>query len=104
MAGWDDKKIETFYQEFQHHLEEEHRERIQQRELYIAIFQREDTDSNTPAGILQLVARMSADVRAMKIAADRQKTFMGGVLFAFTAVGFFFTETAHKVLALLKGL
>ena len=105
MSGrWSDEKLETFYQEFQKHLEEEHHEMAQQSELYAAIFQKEDKDTNTPPGILQLVARMSSDVRALKVAADRQKTFLGGVLFAFSAVGFFFTDTAHKLLTLLKGL
>lgn len=101
---WSDERLETFYQEFKMHLEDEAREKAQQKELYQAVFQKEDLDSNTPAGLIQMMARMSKDLRDLKIAADRQKTFIGGVMFAFGAVGFFFTDTAHKVLGFLKGL
>lgn len=99
---WSDEKIEEFHAEFRHHMVVEEQEREQQQEMYDALFQKEDRDSNTPAGLVQAMGRLSADIRDMKIAQDRQKTFIGGVMFAFTAMGFFFTDSAHKVFAWLK--
>lgn len=101
---WSDEKLEKFYQEFQMHLADEEHEKHQQGEMHAALFQLENTDTNTPAGLVQLCARMSKDIRDMKIAADRQKTFIGGVMFAFTAMGFIFTDTFHKVWGFIKGL
>lgn len=101
---WSDEKLEVFHQEFVQHLADEEQERKQNQELHEAVFQREDKDANVPAGILQLCARMSADITEMKIANDRQKRFVGGVMFAFSGMGFLFTDTAHKLWGFIKGL
>lgn len=101
---WSKERLDKFYQEFQAHAEQERIEREQQHELHVAVFQKEDKESNTPAGVLQLLSRVDARLSSMEITADRQKNFIGGVFFAFAAVGFFFTDTAHRVLGFLKGL
>lgn len=101
---WSDEELEEFHQEFRAHVEAEAEERIQQRALYVALFQKEDKDTNTPAGLLQLTSRMDTRLSNMEIANDRQKRFIGGFLFAFSCVAFFFTETAHSIVAFLKKL
>jgi hypothetical protein len=99
---WSDEKLERFYQEFHDHLKTEADEKAQQNELHAAIFQKEDSDYNTPAGVLQLVTRMDARLKTMEVTADRQKRFIGGIVFTFTCLGFLFTDAAHRVMAFFK--
>lgn len=96
--------MSKFHSEFLKHMGTEEKERKQQEEIYDALFQKEDKDSNKPAGVVQLLAQIDARLEAMEITADRQKRFLGGVMFAFSCVGFLFTDSAHKVLSWLKGL
>lgn len=101
---WSDEKLESFYQRFEEHVAQEEADRRQQAEIHEALFQREDKDANRPAGVIQMLARLDGRTAAIEIATDRQKRFIGGVLFAFSCVGFLFTDTSHKVLNFLRGL
>lgn len=108
---WSDEKLETFYQEFRGHVDEFHEhlrnsdtERQQQHDLYVAIFRKEDPDAGSPPGLLQLTARINAQLHDISVWQDRQKTFLGGALFAITSVWFVLTEAGHKLLALLGAM
>lgn len=101
---WSDERLETFHQEFRAHIEAEKEEMQQQAEVHRALFQRADPEANIPAGVIQLLSQLDARTRTMEIANDRQKRFVGGVLFAFSCMGFFFTDTAHKVMGFFKSL
>lgn len=103
-ARFSDDQLIAFHQEFKDHLKTEEEESRQQQAIHTALFQKEDKDANIPPGLVQLCARMASDIQDMKIANDRQKRFVGGVMFAFSCIGFLFTDSAHKVLAWLKGL
>lgn len=101
---WSDNDLEQFLAQFIAHLEEESPMHRQQSELYAAVFRKEDKDSNTPPGLLQLTARISQQMEDMKVWQDRHKTFLGGAMFALSCLGFFFTDIGHKVMATIKGL
>lgn len=101
---WSDERLEQFHAEFREHRKIEDEEHMQQREMYEALFRQEDKDKNIGPGIVQLMARLDERTKAMEIAADRQKRFVGGVMFAFTCMGFLFTDSAHKLLAWLRSI
>lgn len=101
---WSDERIETFYQEFRAHIAQEGAEAAQQSEIHAALFQLEDRNRNVPPGVIQLLSQLNERTKEMEIVNDRQKRFIGGFLFAFTCIGFFFTDTAHKVVGFVKGL
>lgn len=101
-SRWSDAELERFHAEFQDHDLRE-RERLQRHDLlYTAVFRKEDLDEGTPPGLLQLCSRMAADLAEMKQANDRQKRFIGGVIFAFTSMAFFLTDSAHKLMEFLR--
>lgn len=97
-----DAQLEEFYQEFQAHLKREEDQRVQQQEMYDALFRKGDPDSNVAPGIVQLMVRTAEDVKVLRIAADRQKTFIGGMLFAVTSIWFFFTDIGPELAKWIK--
>jgi hypothetical protein len=104
---WSDEKLELFHKEFITHVAEFHEhignesyEQQQQQELHDAVFRKEDKEENVPPGILQLIARISTQIHDMRVWQDRQKTFIGGVMFTVSAVWFFLTEAGHKLFQL----
>lgn len=99
-----DDKLEEFYQEFLEHRRLGEIERRKQDEMHEALFRREDPDSNVAPGIVQLMVRTAEDVKVLRIAADRQKTFVGGVLFAVTSIWFFFTDIGPEMVKWIKKL
>lgn len=101
---WSDDKLSEFHEEFLKHMATEEVERAQQQKIYDALFQKQDKDTNTPPGVVQLLGQIDSRLEAMEISNDRQKRFVGGVMFAFSCMGFLFTDSAHKLLAWLKGL
>lgn len=101
---WSDDKLETFHAEFLQHIRAEESEHRQQDEIYRALFQKADEDSNMPPGVIQLLGQMNVRLKKMETSSDRQKTFVGGVVFAFTCIGFFLTESAHKLMIWLRGV
>lgn len=101
---WSDEKLEEFYQSFLEHQRIGNVERAQQQEMYDALFRKEDPDSNVAPGIVQLMVRTAEDVKVLRIAADRQKTFIGGVLFAVTSIWFFLTDVGPDMAKWLKKL
>ena len=103
-ARWSDEKLEQFYGEFKEHKRLEEQEQRQSQEIYDAVFQKADPDTNTPPGLLQLTAQISRQLHEMCVWQDRQKTFVGGVVFACAAVWFVLTEAGHKFFALLQKL
>lgn len=103
-ACWSDEKLEVFYGEFREHIKAEVKEGRQQEEIYEALFRTEDKAKNVGPGVIQLLTQVADRIETMEIAADRQKRFLGGVMFAFSCVGFFFTDTAHKLMAWIKSV
>lgn len=101
---WSDEKLEEFYQQFVAHRLQEEGDRQKQQDMYDALFRKEDADSNVAPGIVQLMVRTAEDVKVLRIAADRQKTFLGGVLFAITSLWFFFTDIGPELFKWLKTL
>lgn len=101
---WSDKELEAFHQEFLDHIAPENRAHAQQQDLYDAIFRLEDKDRGVPPGLMQITARIAASVEELQERDRRQRTFIGGVLFALGSLGFFLTDSAHKLIALLKSL
>lgn len=87
-----DEKLEEFYREFVEHCQQEFKEHEQQREMYEALFRKEDKSNNVSAGLIQLLTRTAEGVETLRIAADRQRTFIGGVTFALVSVWFFITD------------
>ena len=101
---WSDDKLSEFHEEFLQHMAVEESERAQQQKIYDALFQKQDKDTNTPPGVVQLLGQIDSRLEAMEISNDRQKRFDGGVMFAFSCMGFLFTDSAHKLITWLKGL
>lgn len=101
-SRWSDDKLQQFYEEFQSHIRTETAEHRQQQELYDAVFRKADADTNTPPGLMQLTMQISVQLRDMRIWQDRQKTFVGGVMFALSAAWFFVTDLGHKLIGLIK--
>lgn len=67
-------------------------------EVREALFRREDKDRGVPPGLIQLTTRIADKLDRMETRQDRQKTFVGGVVFAISAVLFFLTDGASKLL------
>jgi len=110
-SRWSDDKLEEFHQEFLQHVNEFHEhignesfEQKQQQELHDAVFRKEDLDNQVTPGLLQLTARISSQLYAIQVWQDRQKTFVGGIIFAISAVWFFLTEAGHKLFELWSKL
>ena len=101
---WSDDRMAQFYREFKEHLAPEREAAEQQKEIYDAIFRKEDADKNIGPGVIQLLAQVNARTVSMEIANDRQKRFVGGIVFAIGALGFFLTDSAHKLMSVLRGL
>ncbi len=99
---WSDDRLEQFYQHFQQHIEEERTDRKQQQEMYDALFRKGDSDTNTAPGIVQLMVQTAGRVEKLCIAADRQKTFIGGVGAALVAVWFVVTDLGPAFVAWMK--
>jgi hypothetical protein len=51
-ARWSDEKLEQFYGKFKEHKRLEEQGQRQNREIYDAMFQKADPDTNTPPGLL----------------------------------------------------
>lgn len=104
MSGprFSDAKLEEFHQEFMAHRDLEDKERQQQREMYEALFRQEDLAKNIGPGVVQLMVRLSDDVKALRVAADRQKNFIGGVLFAITSIWFFVSDIVPNLVQWIK--
>lgn len=99
-----DEKLQDFYSEFRAHVKEfqthvgkEEQEHKQQQELHDAIFRKEDSDTNTPPGLLQLTMRINTQLSDMRKFQDRQKSFVGGVLFTVSSIWFFLTDAGQKL-------
>jgi hypothetical protein len=103
-ARWSDDKLEEFHNEFKSHMETEKIEQHQQQALYDAVFRKEDKEANVPPGLLQMMSRMNEQMLDMQIWQDRQKTFVGGVVFTVSALWFFLSDAGPKILAFLKRL
>lgn len=103
-GDWDDTRLNRFYQEFRAHREAGEIEQAQTRELYQAVFQREDPERNIPPGLLQNIATITGQLHDILVRQDRQKTFIGGVLFAVSGVWLFFTDIGHKLMTLVAKL
>lgn len=101
---WSDDKLETFHTEFLDHIRDEEKEKHQQDEIYEALFRQEDKAKNISPGVIQLLTQVADRIEVMEIAADRQKRFLGGVMFAFSSIGFFFTDSAHKLFAWFRSI
>ena len=99
---WSDEQLDAFRKEFQEHRRQEGDWRKQQQEMYDALFQKEDKDSNVPPGVVQLLVRTAESVEALRQAADRQKTFIGATLGAVTAIWFFVTHVVPLALDAIK--
>ena len=89
--------------EFQQHLADAEKERRQQQEIHDALFRKENVDENDGPGIIQLMGRINQQLLEMRITYDRQKTFIGGVIFTCSAAWLFLGDVA-KMLSSLKGL
>lgn len=99
-----DAMLEEFYQQFLAHCKAEDQEREQQQAMYEALFRVENRDANVAPGVVQLMVRLAEDVKALRVAADRQKTFIGGVLFAITSIWFFVSDIAPNLVTWIKKL
>lgn len=110
-SRWSDEKLDEFHLEFlsfsgkfDTHLKVEEEELEQQKALYAAVFQKEDKETNTPPGLLQMTMRVSNQLHVMQIWQDRQKTFIGGVLFTISSMWFFLTDAGPTLLSWFKKL
>lgn len=101
---WSDDRLEQFYREFMEHKRLEELEQKQNQEIYDAVFQKADPDTNTPPGLLQITAQISKQLHDIRVWQDRQKTFVGGVIFTCSATWFVLTEAGHKFFVLLQKL
>ncbi len=101
---WSDHELEVFHAEFLKHLADSKPQSEKLAELHDAVYRQEDRNRGRPPGLLQLCSRMSEDLAAMKVASDRQKRFVGGMVFAFTSMGFFLTDTWSRLLDFLRRL
>ena len=79
-------------------------EGAQQLALFNAVFQQEDPARNIPAGLLQQNARIAKQLRDIQIWQDRQKTFIGGVTFAITSIGFLLSTFGADFLRWLRSI
>jgi len=99
---WSDDKLEDFYNDFQDHLKAEFADRQQQQEMYDALFRKGDKSSNVAPGIVQLMVQTADSVETLRIAADRQKHFIGGTLAAIGAVWFFVSDVGPMIINWIK--
>lgn len=99
-----DDALKDFHQEFLQHLEAEKMEREQQRQLFEAVFRQEDEAMGTPPGLLQMMSRMEKQLKTVQEWQSKQRTFISGVVFAVSSIGFLFTDTSHKLFIFLRGL
>ncbi len=77
-------------------------DRRQQQEIHDALFRKADADANISPGIVQLLVQTSDRLEKLCIAADRQKTFIGGALAAVAAIWFVITDLGPEALKWLK--
>lgn len=101
---WSDDKLQKFYDDFTAHIATEKIEHQQQQALYTAVFQQEDREKNVPAGLLQMMSRIASQHQEMRIWQDRQKTFIGGIIFTVSALWFFISDLGPRILLALKKL
>lgn len=101
---WSDEKLEQFYQAFLEHVITERDEQTDQRALHEAVFRKEDKDAGVPPGLIQLVVRMDARLDTIERFHFKQRTFIGGVLFAITSIWFFLTDVGPDLAKWLKKL
>lgn len=99
---WSDEKLEQFHNEFLAHMKDEDEERVQQMALHTAVFQQEDKEKNVPAGLLQMMSRIAERQEDMRIWQDRQKTFVGGVVFTVSSLWFVLSDLGPRVMLTLK--
>lgn len=101
---WSDDKLEKFYDDFLRHHTDEQKTQARHDELYDAVFQQEDTSRNVPPGLLQLTSRISQQLHDMRVWQDRQKTFVGGAMFALSALWFILTDVGAKIVSFFHGM
>lgn len=98
-----DEQLSAFYDEFKAHREQEEGEREADRkrlqELSDALFRKENKDENVSPGLIQLVVRINEQLEGIVKADKKQKTFIGGILFAISTLPFIFTELGSKLAA-----
>lgn len=94
--------VDRLNADFEDHLEPERIQQKQSAEVHEALFRLEDKELGTPPGLLQLTQQLSARLRAIEIRDDRQRRFIGGIVFAVSSVTFVFSDTAHKLVDVLK--
>lgn len=103
-SRWSDERLEQFYQNFTAHVDDEVKERKQQQEMYDALFRQGDPGRNVAPGVIQLMVQTATRVEKLCIAADRQKTFIGGVVAAIAAIWFVVTDIGPTIVTWLKKL
>lgn len=101
---WSDDRLEQFYGEFREHKRLEELEQKQNQEIYDAVFQRADPDTNTPPGLLQATAQISKQIHDIAVRQDRQKIAVRTAIATCSAVWFLLTDAMHKFFALLQRL
>ena len=99
-----DDALLKFRAEFDEHVQSETKDREMLSHIYEALFRKEDKDTNVSPGAFQLLVQIGTRMQALEVAAVRQKTFIGGGLATLAIVGSLFTDTAHKVIGIIKGL
>lgn len=101
---WSDQELEQFHKEFLQHAKHEEEFSQLYRELHEAVFRKSDPVLGTQPGILEHMTQLNQMLLEQQKWQDRQKTFVGGILFTFSCLGFFLTDTAHKLLNLFRSL
>jgi len=101
---WSDERLEQFYGEFREHKLNEALEQKQNQEIYDAVFQRADPDTNTPPGLLQATAQISKQLHDIAVRQDRQKIAVRTAIATCSAVWFVLTGAGQKFLMLLQRL
>lgn len=91
-------------EEFHQHIADETVRQERLDELYEAIFRKEDKDGGVPPGLMQMMVRINGQMEDMAKWNDRQKTFMGGVVFTISSIWFFVSDLGPRILVGLKKL
>lgn len=99
---WTDDMLEEFRNEFRAHVKKEDADQQQQQAMFDALFKREEDSLDGQPGLLQLMRQMHKQMKDMQIWQDRQKTFVGGIVFVIGSLGFLFTEQAARIATGLK--
>lgn len=99
---WSDEKLQEFFEAFQHHLKFEDEEKKQQQQIYDALFHKEDPDSNTGPGVVQLLGQINQRLSRLEATSASQKSFIGGAVFAVSCMAVFLTDSLQKLVALFK--